>query len=424
MVYKVLLVSIFIVGIPLTSIGASAGDSTEHALAERVAALLRHVERLSFDLKVQAGSFPAEPLSERSLEQIIADGVMWLKTAQEETGDRAGRFRYEYEPYEGVYRSGDNIVRQAGTFYQGGEIARSSVGDPYELEEMLVRSADFFASLSRSGSYNERTFRCVVKDARGTDCKLGATSLVLVGLLDLVEAYPEHEAEYEALIHDYASFILAMRNEGAGFRNRFYLDQELQSSRESSFSNGEAMLALARYYRFNEDPEIKDTLEEMFAYINSDAVSFDAPLYLWAMAALRDMYTLWPREAYLDYAKTYTNWRVAVFQNRKLTNYNMCAYVEGVASAHALLVDHLTEDERIDLEREIDFWLTKTQELQIQQDEQFRVFTEADGTLHIRELAEPKRAHGGFLTARDEPTQRIDYTQHCLNAYLMRALSY
>lgn len=409
--------------VPFASVYAASEseDGQKEILREQIAALTRHIERLQFDITAPAGG-EVQPLTSRAIESIIADGVSWLKAAQEKSGDRAGRFRYEYRPYTGTYSSDDNIVRQAGTFYQVSEVARLTDAGTYELEDALVRSADFFSSLSRTGSYNERSFRCVVRYEGSDECKLGATSLVLVGLLNLVEAYPEYKSTYRDLIHDYAAFIMAMRNKEAGFRNRFYVDQELQSSRESSFSNGEAMLALVRYYRLYEDAEVKETLEDVFAYIASDKVAFDSPLYLWAMAALRDMHELWPDEAYVSYAKRYTDWRTRGFQHRKGTDHNMCSYVEGVAHARALLKDHISVSEHLQLIEEIDFWLKKTQALQIRRDERFRVFADEEGRLSIKKLAEPARAHGGFLTASTEPTQRIDYTQHCLNAYLLQLI--
>jgi len=397
-------------------------DAAEHeerldVLHGQLEALSRHVDHILFDLRAQNG-ISIDPLSVETIDAMISDGISWLKTAQEKEGDELGHFRYEYKPYEGTYTDDDNIVRQAGTFYQMGELARVE-GHTHELEESLLRSAEYFTSLTREDAFAGNEFGCIVRHENSDVCKLGATSLALVGLLDLVAAYPEHTEVYEDLIHEYAAFIKAMKNEEAGFRNRFYVDQRLQSSKESSFSVGEAMLALVRYYQFTEDKESKELLLDTFSYINSDAVPFDTPLYLWAMAALRDMHNLWPDKAYITYAKEYTDWRVEGFRNRKLTKYNMCAYVEGVASAHALLKPHVSTKTADSLQTEIDFWLAKTKELQISRDARFRVVPNQDGDLVFKELVEPDRAHGGYLTARDELSQRIDYTQHCLNAYML-----
>ncbi len=396
---------------------ASEHEAESEVLQQQVGALVEHVDRLAFDLRVTHGDTDVLPLSDTVINGIIADGVEWLKTAQKQSGDERGHFRYEYLPYTGEYLYDDNIVRQAGTFYQVGEIARHDSDDIHELEDVLIRSAEYFASISATGTLSGTEFRCILRHERSSICKLGATALALVGLLDLANAYPEHEATYRPLIRDYAAFIKAMKKTDGGFRNKYVTHREMQQTDESSYANGEAMLALVRYYRFVEDPEAREVLEDMFAYIDSDAVTFDSPLYLWAMAALRDMHELWPDPAHLAYAQRYTDWRVNGFQRRKLTDYNMCAYVEGIASAYLLLKDHMDAAERTALMEEIDFWLTKTRDLQIQRDEHFRVFENGDGSLTMRELAEPERAHGGFLTASDNPTQRIDYTQHCLNAY-------
>lgn len=398
-------------------------EADQSVLAGHVQALAAHVDRLLFQFRIAQGVPPSETLNQNEMEAIMEDGLAWLYAALEKEGGNEGHYRYEYAPYEGEYIDDDNIVRQAGTFYQVGEKALYGIGDAKKLETILSKNAAFFEELSGTvENENGERFRCITRSEHSDECKLGATSLALVGLLSFVDTYPEYKETYDGLVEDYANYILASKKVEGGFRDRHYIDRSVQSSRESSFSNGEAMLALARYYKYDPRPEIEVLLQEMFAYIRSSDVPFDSPLYLWAMAALRDMQELWPNDAYLEYAQAYTWWRLDGFSARKNTRYNMCAYVEGIGSAYALLSDNNVTHDLDLIAKEIDFWLLKTADLQIHKDERYRAFetTETEGALLIKELTNPAVAHGGFLTSYETHTQRIDYTQHCLNAYLLR----
>lgn len=394
---------------------ATASADTEiERLSQQVTAIANYVEELVGHIEVARGTYSPAQFSEAERAKIIADGSTFLKKAQEENG----HFAYEYRPYEDAYTDDDNIVRQAGTFYQLAEVAVHDTEDVNELEETLQRSISYFEDLSPTDTFEDRTFRCIVNGESSDDCKLGATSLALVGVLDVMERYPEHEDTYRSLAEDYMSFILAMKKNNGGFRNLYTVGENIQSAKESSFSNGEAMLALVRYYKYEQSDEIKEVLLEMFDYINSEEVPFDSALYLWAMAALIDMQELWPNDAHLDYAEEYTDWRIDGFSRRKNTMHNMCAYVEGVVLAHVLLEGTLDESGKQSLQREIDFWLARMARLQIDETDRVRIITDEEG-VRFGEITDMSLAFGGFLTGEDELKQRIDFTQHCLNAYLL-----
>jgi hypothetical protein len=66
-------------------------------------------------------------------------------------------------------------------------------------------------------------------------------------------------------------------------------------------------------------------------------------------------------------------------------------------------------------DRELEFWLSKSSDLQIQESDAFRYISD---TKSFGALQDESKALGGFLTGLVELTQRIDFTQHCLSAYL------
>lgn len=352
-------------------------------------------------------SASAAPLTDDALRGIITSGVSWLVAAQEESG----HFKYEYVPYEGRYRADDNIVRQAGAFFELGEIARMDDEGTYDLEKSLVRSARYFEDLSVQGSFEGTEFRCVKASGEGS-CKLGATALAAIGLLDLTAAYPAYREEYEVLLNDYRAYILAMKKDGAGFR--YYYNPKLKTQRtdESSFSNGEAFFALVRFEERESDVVLRTTIDETFTYLEK-GTGFDSALYLWAMAGLKDLQALRPNPRYVAYADRYTAWRLADNARYRNSTGNRCAYIEGIASAHALLSAQ-TSVTSVRVEAEVDAMLEKTAHLQVKPINRYR-YVGGD----LLKLKDESVALGGFLTgsAADGLTQRIDFTQHCLSAY-------
>lgn len=352
-------------------------------------------------------SASAAALSDDALRTIIEDGVSWLMSAQEENG----HFRYEYLPYQGVYRKDDNIVRQAGAFFELGEIERMDEGDTYDLEESLARSAEYFDQLSVAGTFDGEEFRCV-KASNESSCKLGATALAAIGFLDFVAEYPEYEREYSGLLEDYKTYMHAMKKEDAGFR--YYFNPKLKTQREdeSSFSNGEAFFALVRFEEQEAELELKEVVDETFTYLETEA-AFDSALYLWAMAALKDLHALRPDDRFVSYADRYTAWRLQDNGRYKNSAMNRCAYIEGLASAHTLM-GTTTAVTPLRVEGEVDMMLEKTAKLQIRPVNLYRYV--AGG---IQKLKNETQAMGGFLTGSldDGLSQRIDFTQHCLSAY-------
>ncbi len=389
---------------------------------ERIAELIKQVELLTKEVeriqniflgyRIREAAF--EPLSDSEMRHTISAGVSWFKNAQEENG----RFAYEYEPYKNTYLPKDNIVRQAGGFYSLGEIALHDTENVYELKEVLHSSARYFDSLSNRGSWNGYSFRCVGNSAINETCQLGTTSLALIGLIDTVIRYPELRETYDQLINDYGRYILSMKKENTGFRHA-YTDGLVPSEDESSFSNGEALLALVRFYMYEPSEEVRNVIDQTFDYFDGENVPFDFPLYLWVMAAVKDMQQLWPSDKYVDYAERYTDWRVSGFAYRKGTTHNMCAYVEGLASAYSVLEGNGEESRLAALQKEINHWLRHSRELQIDADDQYRIVHE-DGESHFAKIEDMERALGGFLTDERKLTQRIDFTQHCLTSYLQQ----
>jgi len=390
---------------PSSTLASQTSQTEDEVLRGSLTAILSYI-RHAFDLE------PKTPLSENELRTTIHDGVSWLVNSQEENG----HFAYEYLPYQDHYRPDDNIVRQAGALFALGEYARKNTALNTDVNEAIENSIAWFETLSPEDTEDGKTFRCIIDGEGSVQCKLGATSLALAGILGYVERYPDKAPEYKDLIESYTAFILAMKKASTGFKNLHYVNSDTESDKESSFSNGEALMTLVKYYQYNPSKSLKDLIDESFTYMKN-SVEFDSALYLWIMAALKDMQTLWPSDAYISYTRDYTDWRLQSVALHKKTDHNYCAYIEGIVSAYSILESSSTKEELTELRDEIDFWLAKTDRLQLEADDVYRV-RNIDGALSMEIQPNPEQAHGGFLTGYDELAQRIDFTQHCVSAYM------
>jgi hypothetical protein len=386
---------------PFSSVRAEEPDIAQ--LQAKLAALSDHLARLTARTLIESA------LSHDRMREVIEEGVAWLLSAQE----NSGHFSYEYVPYEDRYRDDDNIVRQGGALFALGEVYRRQKEKDPRIEEGIIRAAEYFEGISITGKKESISFRCVANGERSSQCKLGATALVLAGLLGYVEGKEEVSPAYKTLIRDYTNYMLASQKKEGGFSN-VYRTQGGFAEEESPFSNGEALLALVRAYQYQKDDEVKRSIDDAFVYL--EPKEYDSALYLWIMAALKDMQKLWPHDAYVQYARDFTSWRIALAP-RTPKDRNYCAYVEGVASAYSVLETQPQRGELAQLHTELDMWNAYHASLQLHSNDLYRVVTDAQGKLSLKTLAQPQLAEGGFLTAQSNPTQRIDFTQHCVSAY-------
>lgn len=396
-------------------------QETLERLSAYISVLVEEIKELQQRINGTNTTKVVEPIESAQMRSVISKSIDWMQRAQEENG----HLRYEYVPYEDRYRNDDNIVRQAGALYALGEVARRDTSNTYPLKEHMESSIEYFESLSHLGQVGDRSFMCIGNSVINESCQLGTTALALVGIIGLVEKHPELKEKYDNLIHDYGSYLVAMKKPystssgqaGSGFRG-FYTANASLNDKESSFSNGEALLGLIRYYQYEPDGDVKDVIDESFTYFQTQ--EFDFPLYLWAMAAIKDMHALWGDEAYVTYVRDYTNWRMNGFFHRKGSDHNMCAYIEGVISAYSVLKDDVNQKQKEVIENEIYYWLEHLEDLHIDESDRYRLITQEDGSVRFGEITNMTQAHGGFLTSQSQLTQRIDYTQHCLNSYVQQ----
>ncbi|MCA9354241.1 MAG: hypothetical protein KC877_01845 [Candidatus Kaiserbacteria bacterium] len=381
----------------LMSVPQAQAAAVNEEYVWQLTAISEYVERL-------LGVHP--PLDTAEKRDIIAAGTAWTVASQEENG----HFGYEYAPYDGVYLRGEGMVRQAGTLFMLSEVYLQQTEKDPRIATAIEQAIDYFESIS----LEEGSFWCIKNSERSTKCELGSASLALIGLVNYVTAVPEKEKVYESLIENYFNYLRVAKFVGKGFSANYDAEDSF-SAKESPFYNGEAMLALVKYYQYRPDNEVKDMLQETFEHLRKQ--EHESPLYLWIMAALKEMKVLWPNEAYVTYAKDFTNERLVSAATRHHLTHNYCAPLEGLVSAYSVLEGTADDELLTQLYDEIQYWLSRTTALQVGRTTPYRVNT-IDGVLQLQTVTDPAQAYGGFLTGEEVLTQRIDFTQHCVSAYL------
>lgn len=382
--------------------GSTEAATPEEEFLHQLKAVVGYLERMV--------TVDYEPLSQSEMRDVILDGTDWMVSVKQDDGG----FGYEYLPYEGMYSGENAMVRQSGTFFALAEVYRAQSEKDPAVAEALEGSIRYFRDHTQESIPSDGDFVCIYNAEFDTECRLGASALTLLGLLSYAEADPEAAAEHEDLIEAYKDYLLAAKFDGAGFSNRYQPSTSF-ASEESPFFNGEAMLALAKYYDYSKDEDIAVVFADTFKYLK-DAPK-ESPLYLWMMAALKEAKVHWDNPEHIAYAEAFTDEQIARSRRNRATEHNYCAPAEGLTSAYAVLEGEVAAGKLASLKTEIDHWLSKTTNLQLSSEQPYR-FTITDGEAMFMKQVDPEIAHGGFLTGEDTPYQRIDFTQHCVSAYL------
>lgn len=355
----------------------------------------------------------AKELNSQELLKTVTAATQWLKQSQETNG----HFRYEYMPFLDRYIQDDHIVRQAGTVFILSEVMKLDKTNVFDLKTTVENGLKYLDENSINSDFDGYEFRCLKLNE--TQCTLGGVSLVLISYLNLVEKYPELTNKYSDLIQQNLNFILALKIPKKGFMGNYYLNGN-QYETESDFYNGEALLALTRFFKRSSDQSIKKIIDEAMNYFNDHySKAWNNNFYLWGMAAIKDLYQIDPQEKYFKFTKDYTDWRISGYKGKRDTNRNVCAYLEGIVSAYSILEPNIGKSEKDAYLEEINFWLNQSKNLQIKKGDKMSVQINKNKKQRLG-LKKASRAIGGFLSGLNEPVLRIDFSQHCLSSYLQK----
>lgn len=336
-------------------------------------------------------------LSTKQINSIIESAGQHLLTMQKPDGSHT----YEINPFTGATSEDNNIVRQLGTLYAYSELY--TLTENTEYLAALKKTAEHWLAKSATAVRNEKTIRYFPDGDFG---KLGTSALFIIGTRILKAEDPVWWAKNKNQIAEVENMILYLRKPDWGLAQSFdprYTDYQKNQTSGSEYYDGEALLALLYIYQSDPRPEIKTAIYETVDYIERQYTHkpYAKGLYLWLLTSMRLGYEIFEDEKFVRLADYYQGLREKNFPIfKKKYKSNVCTVYEGLGN-----------------------WLMMHKNrgtLKKKQKDFFEHGLKEMTKLQVKPSAAKLKLQngvGGFLTARSEKTQRIDFQQHCITAF-------
>lgn len=355
------------------------------------------------------------PLTREILNESLQLGSNFLLENQKPEGN----FEYEYNFKTKEYIEDDNQVRQAGALW--GVSLLHAENPSEETEEALKKGLAFFRNHSQETNFGGR-FIVYPGDSQGSTGTIALVSLALIEWLKSDESI-ENRAQYEADLSEYLSFLRSLRMENGQFFSRFQHKNGSGVGNPSPYFDGEALLALTKAAKYMNDseriPDIMDSAEAMYTQNVTLALQKDKDsnttkgFYQWGSMAFYEIFTAkWEgSEPYAKRTIEMAYWMIDTHKILQKTRNTAYAY-EGIISAYELA--YLTKDTKAQeyFQNVIETGLQKLTSWQVGNSlENSYLKANVDTT--------DQKAIGGIMNSKDEPTLRIDVTQHQMHAVLL-----
>lgn len=184
-----------------------------------------------------------QKLTRESLQESLQLGKAFMLKNQKPEGN----FAYEYDWRTKEYTPGDNEVRQAGAAWGLSLLYRDS--KDVSLVEPLERSLDFFNAHSKLNANSGRYVVYPESERTG----LGTVALIALAHIEYLATEgtlsPEKKAEYQKYLEEYLTYIRQSIRPDGLFAGR-YTEDGVPTGSPSPYSDGEALLALAKAVRY------------------------------------------------------------------------------------------------------------------------------------------------------------------------------
>lgn len=344
-----------------------------------------------------------------AMRAACADLAGYLRHRQ--TSD--GTFSYEFLPGRGIYWTQDqNWVRQAGTTWVLARYARLK-GDA-AAAEAAERAIAALRTMVRPAVENPHGVYLHTPDGFHT---LGAAALYALALMDV----PSNERHAD-LLAGLMTAIEGMQVETGRLRGHF--PPSWLQSREDYYP-GEALLAIARYYRQHPSEERRAICDRALPfYTNYFRASRSVPFIPWQTQAWGELARTTRLRRYADFVFAMNDYLVNLqiengaaplsiyaggfdVSGRGRAGMNTGVYLEGLADA-IRTADAFGETQRAARYRQAAWRAARfVMQLRFREEECYYVQS-------------PQEVLGGVRNTPDDPTLRIDSSQHAL-AGLMEA---
>ncbi len=371
---------------------------------------------LAISLASLAAAADPKPQKERYLASAQSAGDYLVRMLRDD-----GSFVYLYDPVIDKPINDYNLLRHCGTIYAMLEL--------YEIN----RSPELLKSLSKPIDYALKRVAdaqlpgidaAVLVDEENT-AKLGGNALLLLMLAK--HAKVTGSKDHLPLMRKLAQWMAWAQNPDGEFRVQ---QKNLQTQRValtvSPYAPGQAVFAFARLYELDPNKDWLEAAERAAAWLvnvrDGKLPVPSLPHDHWLLYALNDLHRLRPNELWITHVRKMT---LAIIHSQHLANNApkpewvggwyvpprttpVATRVEGLMAAHFLFRDFDRPQEAAEClasaKLGIEFMLRAQQGIN-------------------PAFPNPKRAEGGFGSALDDPTVRIDFQQHAMSALILTYLA-
>ncbi len=337
---------------------------------------------------------------------------------------RSGNFAYEYDWKAKTFSADDNQVRQAGALWG---LALLYLYNPQEeIAQATLRAFKFFEDISKLTEQDQR----YVIYPREPGGKTGTIALITLAYIDFLRAaaatLPAAEmAKHRRLMDQYIKMLIRLRRADGLWYGGYSYTNGLPIGAPSSYSDGEALLALTKAARFYARTELKDIiLNSAMTGIKvniEDALREDPDsaitkgYYQWSSMAFFEINQIgWdPDDKYASQTIKLADWMIDVHRTLERAKNTAYAY-EGLIHAYQLALNR-DKDKAQKIGCVIEKGLERLTSWQIGH-------SFANSYVALASLDDSK-AVGGVQNSANEPSLRIDVAQHQMHA-LNLALRY
>lgn len=315
--------------------------------------------------------------------------VRHLIASQQETG----LFLYDFDLSKGKPSGRNNLVRQAGTLFSIAEYY--SVYPTKDVESVLIKGLSTLDAYSTE--FDAGQYQLVSGAVPKHKIRTGATALSL--LSELLYYRTSGNGQFETARKKWLTGLLTLQINNKGFATT------PKKVKESPYFSGEAWLALAHYVDIFEDEKLRLRLEKIDNYMMATYAQIPhIGFYHWGIMAAVQRYETTGQKKFLDFIGQQTKAFLYSLRPKFNKNSNTCYSLEGLIPAYQILKKGQIKDQKFlkKLKKRIVFEKEKNLRLQIKK----------------TSTAKQEYIYGAFLAGNGKQYTRIDYTQHCLSAFL------
>ena len=348
-------------------------------------------------------------IAHKSSEKPTFDSSMekmgdWFISVQKNRGD----FRYELSIPKGKTKRGNNIVRQAGALYGLAQLYKYDKNP--NIQQTLEKGLGYFNKFMIPQGKN------AVAVVFHGKLKSNASALLLLGLIEYLQAEPKAKAQYGERAEQLANYLVLSQTKEGGFINIW-----TPISVESDYNNGETFYALVRAYQVFHHPAYLRAAKKAAAYFETlyGHQKFNSAFYSWGMAGFAHLYKVEPRDEYWKFLKESTDkyWLARGEPMQRYINEKqgyppkpgLAVFLEGVAHT-AWIARDKNPEYYAKLKSHIESSLLFLMGYQV-------------GNLYSPVQSKLARLQGGVCMQETCKRLRIDFTQHNLSAlYLYQVM--